>query len=387
MKRFFLILLLILPTLAFAEIDANNNAQTILQTFAAASHQWTEAIKPAGLYLFASFVVIDLVLTFAFMAFKVSELGEFAVELIKKVMWIGFFLALFKTAEWLTMIPESFSELAFKASGMNIQPDTILETAMRLVTAVWTGAGILDIDGWAALFAGIICLVAFAMMAAHLFITLVKIQAIIAGSYLIFSFGGLSYTRSMAINPLKSLFAAGMELMFIKLFLALTISTMEAFEQNASHDMQSAMTIIVVSVLLASVIQMIPGIVNSLMSGSLANNSLAGLGIAAAAVGGAVAGAATVAKHAAGMSDAVKAAGTLANAGEGTTFGNVVKSIGQDMADTIRGKNARDTTSAGQRAADNMKQQTKNINSAKEAAAAKESASYVNSVDPSAFVD
>ena len=387
MKRFFLILLLILPTLASAEIDANNNAQTILQTFAAASHQWVAAIKPAGMYLFTAFVTIDMVLTSAFMAFKVSEIGEFIAELIRKIMWIGFFLALFKSAEWLTMIPESFSELAFKASGMKIQPDTILETAMRLVTAVWTGAGILNIDGWAALFAGIICLVAFAMMAAQLFITLIKIQAIIAGSYLIFAFGGLSYTRSMAINPLKALFAAGMELMFIKLFLALTISTMEEFEKNASHDMQSAMTIIVVSVLLASVVQMIPGIVNSLMSGTLGNNSTAGLGIAAAAIGGAVAGGAMAAKTGAGVSAAVKAAQELSKAGGGSTTGNIIRTVGKDVMDTISGKNARDTTSTGQRAADNMKQKTNGINSAKEAAAAKEAASYVNGVDSSAFAD
>lgn len=386
-KKLFLLLVLILPTFAFAAVSPDNNAQTILDTFTAASHQWVAVIKPAGLYLFGSFVLIDMVLTFGFMALKQAGLAELTGELIRKIMWIGFFLALFKSAEWLSMIPESFSQLALKASSIDIEPDTIMESAMRLVEAVWNGAGILDIDGWAALFAGIICLIAFALMAAQLFITLVKIQAIIAGSYLVFAFGGLSYTRSMAINPLKALFAAGMELMFIKLFLALTISTMEGFEQNASHDIPTSMTLIVVSVLLASVVNMIPGIVNSLMSGTLGGNSTSGLAVAAAAVGGAAAGVAATAKHSSGMSDAVKAAAALADAGQGTTYGNLAKAMSQDMSNSIRGKNDRDTTSAGSRAADTMNQQVNGLNSAKEAAVAKEAASYVNGVDSSAFMD
>lgn len=373
-----LILLLILPTFAFAGIDANNNAQTILQTFVAASNQWTAAIKPAGMYLFASFVAIDMVITFGFMAIKGSDIAEWMGELIRKIMWVGFFLALFKTTEWLTMIPESFSELALKASGISIKPDTILESAMRLVDAIWSGAGVLDIDGWAALFAGIICLVAFALMAAQLFVVLVKIQAIIAGSYLIFAFGGLSYTRNMAINPLKALFAAGMELMFIKLFLALTISSMEGFENNASHDMQTAMIVIAVSVLLASVVSMIPGIVNSLMSGTLGGNSTSGLAVAAAAAGGAVAGTAALGKNSAGMADAMKAAKALSAAGEGTTFSNLTKAIKQDMSNTIRGKNDRDTTSSGSRAADKMTQQVKSMEEAN-------ASSYTNGISPSAF--
>lgn len=372
----------------FGAINTDNASAHILANFVAAANQWTSAIKPAGMFLFYSFTVIDMAITFGFMVLKGFELSEFMVELIRKIMWIGFFLFLFQSVDLLKQIPASFIQIALNASGYDVEPDTIIESALTLVSALWHAMSISDVTGSIlAALSGVICLAGFSIMAANLFMVLVKIQALIVGSYLIFGFGGLSYTRSMAINPLKALFAAGMEMMFIKLFLGLTLDTVLSLEQNVGNDINSYMAIIVMSVILVSIIYMIPGIVTSLMSGSLGNTSTAGLGVAAAAVGGAMAGGAIAAKTAAGATAAVKAAQELSKAGGGSMAENILKTVGKDVLDTISGKNARDTTSAGQRAADNMKQQTKNINSAKEAAAAKESASYVNSVDPSAFVD
>lgn len=379
MRVIIVLFLMLLPSMLFGAIETDNGTAKVLSAFVTAAGQWTKAIKPAGMYIFASFVTIDMVLTFGFLALKGTELAEFAGELIRKIMWIGFFLFLFQSVDILKMIPASFAQLALNATSYDIEPDTIIESAMALVSALWNGMSLTDISGSILkILTGIICLAAFATMAAQLFMILVKIQAIIAGSYLIFAFGGLSYTRNMAINPLKALFAAGMELMFIKLFLALTIDTVLSLEHNVGNDIDSNIAIIVMSIILFSAIQMIPGIVNSLMSGTLGGNSTSGLAVAAAAAGGAVAGTAAMGKSSAGMSDAVKSARALASAGEGTTFSNLTKAMQQDMANTIRGKNDRDTTSSGSRAADKMTQQVKSIEEAN-------ASSYTNSINPSAF--
>lgn len=388
MRLFIVVFLIFLPSMLFGAIDTDNGTAHILANFVGAANQWTKAIKPAGMYIFYSFTVIDMALTFGFMALKGFEFSEFMVELIRKIMWIGFFLFLFQSVDLLKQIPSSFIQIALNASGHDVEPDTIIESALTLVSALWHAMSISDVTGSIlAAISGVICLAGFSIMAANLFMVLVKIQALIVGSYLIFGFGGLSYTRSMAINPLKAIFAAGMEMMFIKLFLGLTLDTVLSLEQNIGNDINSYMAIIVMSIILVSIIYMIPGIVSSLMSGSLGNTSTAGLGVAAASVGGAMAGGALAAKAGTGAAAAVKAAQDLSKAGGGSVMENIFKTVGKDVVDTISGKNARDTTSTGQRAADNMKQQTNSMNSAKEAAAAKESASYVNSVDASAFVD
>jgi type IV secretion system protein TrbL len=354
MKRIALFALLMLPSFLFGAISPDNQGQALLQVFADASNQWVTAVKPAAMYLFYSFIVIDFVITFGFLAVKGTEIMEIFGELLRKILWIGFFLMIFQGANMMDKIPASFDRLAFQGSGIDIQPDVILEQAIDLVMKMWS---VLDfsIDSLVMVFAGIICLVAFALMAAQLFIVLVKIQALMVGAYLIFAFGGLSYTRSMAINPLKAVFAAGLELMFIKLFMGLTYTTIETMTDNVGNDTTSALMIIIVSVLLVSVVTMIGGMVSSLMSGTLGGNSTSGLAVAAGVAGGAVAGGVAAAKHGAGIHDAVKEAKKKAANGQGSTMGNLGRAIGEDFANTVKGKNARSTTSLGERAAETIR--------------------------------
>lgn len=359
-KSTFLLLFLFIPIFAFGAVNTNNNAQSILQTFINASNSWQNAIIPTAKNLFWGFVTIDIVITFGFLAAKQAEIMEIFGELMRKILWIGFFLFLFKTAGLLSQIPESFSQIANNATGTDIMPDTILESAMSMVLSIWEGVDWDIGEALVIVFTGVICLIAFGLMAAQLFVTLVKIQALIAGAYLVFAFGGLSYTRSMAINPLKAIFAAGMELMFIKLFLALTLSTVTSLENGVAagdDSMGAYVTIIVISILLVSVVSMIPSLVSSLLMGTLGGNSTSGLAVAAGVAGGAVAGGVAAAKHGTGMAAAVKAAKQQSANGQGSTMGNLTRALGNDMVDSIKGKNARNTTSAGSRAADAIRSQ------------------------------
>lgn len=379
MVKILFIALLFLPSLLFGEVETNNNVQGVLQIFSAASASWVAAIKPAGMYLFTAFITIDFVLTFGFMAIKGTDTTAVFATLMEKIMWIGFFLMIFNSVDYLKMIPESFAKIATNATDRNIQPDTILEAAMDLVVAVFHGMSITNIPlSFLAIITGVIALIAFGTMAAQLFMTLVKIQMLIAGTYIVISLGGLSYTRSVAINPIKALFTAGMELMFIKLVLALTISTVERLGETVSADVNSYTAILALSIVLASVVHMINGIVNSLMSGSLGGNSTAGLGVAAGVVGGAMAGAAATVRGGVGMSNAVKAAKALSAAGQGSTMGNIMKSVGAEM---VRKATGADSNGTLQRATQKMNHKTQSINEQKEMDAAKSDAgSYVNSV-------
>lgn len=352
------LLLLFIPIFAFAGVDTDNQTDAILQLFINASTSWQNAIIPTAEKLFWGFATIDIVITFSFLALKQADPGEMFGELIRKILWIGWFLFLFQTSQLLSKIPDSFSQIAFNATGKDVMPDTILEEAISIVDSIWGATSALDpFLSLVIVFTGVICLIAFGLMAAQLFIVLVKIQALIAGAYLMFAFGGLSYTREMAINPLKAIFAAGMELMFIKLFLALTLETVTAIGNNVENDISSYIAIIITSILLVTVVTMINGMVSSLMSGTLGGNSTSGLAVAAGVVGGAAAGVAGAAKHGTGMASAARAARQAAANSGGSAMGHFARAMGNDMVDTIKGKNARNTTSAASRAADAMKSQ------------------------------
>lgn len=376
MKSIIVILLLLLPQILFGATATDNQTSAILQVFIDASTSWQNAIKPTAQWLFASFVLIDFVITFGFLAIKGTEFGEIFGELIRKILWIGFFLFLFNTAGLLSTIPESFSKMAQNASGMNIAPDTILEEGLGMGMSLLDQLSSLDITdvGLAILIilTAFICIVAFALMTAQLFMTMVRIQVLIAFSYLIFAFGGLSYTRTTAINPLRAIFSAGMELMIIKLFLALTITTVatmrDKIEINGEVDMGAYVSIVAVSIILASVVNMINGIVNELMNGLMSGNSTSGLAVASGAVAGTVVATQQMAKHAVGQGSAIKEARALSANGQGSFAGNYAKALGRDMMDTIQGKNARSTTSAGTRMGESMKSQNTSSSSSNNSA-------------------
>lgn len=363
MKKILILILILtlLPTIILAAVDTNNNTSDILLVFKNAANDWTTTILPSAMWLFWALVSIDFVLTFGYMALKGTDFAELFYELIRKVIIIGFFLMLFTFTDWLVTIPDSFAMLANNATGVNIAPDTILEQAFIIVKAIWDGIGF-SFDSIGLVLAGIIVLIAFALMTAQLFITIVKIYALMAGAYIVFALGGLTQTRSYAINPIISIIKAGMELFFIKVFLGLSVTTIQEMAANVGTDNNSIMAMVAISVLLASLVQMVPGMVESLLSGHFAGNSNSGMGTAKIAVAAAVGGAVGTAAGVVSGKSAITAAKELSGSGQGSTFGNLAKAAGSDAINTITGANKYAAGNMGVRMTNSMNQKSDILN-------------------------
>lgn len=328
---------------AFGAVDPNaNQANSLLATFQSASTSWRAAIVPAAKFVFWALVTIDWIIEFGFMAIKGTDIGEIFAVLIRKILVIGLFLMLFTHGDWLASIPNSLAQIGNNAAGMSVSPDNVLLYALQIVDAIWDGISLLEIaDSLILVFAGIVMLIAFGLMAAQLFVTYVKMYALLAAAPLMFSLAGLQNTRQMAYNPFFAIIKVGLELMFIKMFMGLTITKIQAFAAAVETDNSSVMTMIAVSVLMVSVVMMIPGMVESIATGSLGANSTAGLGTARSIMGnaaGATAGAV-------GMGAAVKAASNLAKeqkAGgdsSASTFKNLRSAVGADIQRSFAGEN------------------------------------------------
>ncbi len=295
-----ILLFLLLPIITFAEVSTNNQAQGLLSIFNTAQAAWIAAIIPVALRLFGLLVIIDWVWTFGMLLLKGTEFAELITTLIQKLLIIGIFLALFQFTSWLDSIPRSFSILADNANalGTPIEPDTILEQGFSIVEVVWDGVAFFDSvgDSIGLMFAGLIILFAFIIMTAIFFVVIVKIYLLTVGAYIVLALGGLGYTRTIGINPLIAIFKAGLELFFIKLLLGFSLNTIHTMAANVGTDNNSIMAMIGVSILIAALVSMVSGLVDSLTNGYLGTNgSLAGntksaiIGAGAGAVGGTMA--------------------------------------------------------------------------------------------------
>lgn len=356
MKRIIILfgLLLLTPGFLYGAIDTATTGHTLLASFEAASVHWRETIISAAQWMFWGLLTLDLVIEFGFLAVG----GQLSFEAIfapvmRKILMIGFFLMLFQHSDYLATIPASFSQLGDTAAGVPVDPDNIIASALTIVGSLVDGLSAFHLaDSIVLFFSALVILIAFGLMTAHLIMVYVKTYVFLAVAPLVFSLAGLSHTRQMAYNPIIAIIKAGMELFLLKIFLGLSITMMHDFAANIDNDNGSIFVMIIMSIVMASVVYMASGIVEAIMSGTVAQNSTAGLGVAAGVVGGAMAGAAAAGKGGMGLHDAVKEAKKQSANGQGSTMGNLGRAIGEDFANTIRGKNARSTTSMGERAAE-----------------------------------
>lgn len=362
MKRVFFLglFLLLTPGFLYGAIDTATSGHTLLASFSTASEHWRETIIDTAQWMFWSLLVLDLLIEFGFLALN-SQLSFDAIftPLMRKVLMIGFFLMLFQHSDYLATIPASFSQLGDRAAGVPVDPDNIIAAALGIVGSLTDGLSAFHLaDSIVLFFSALVILIAFGLMTAHLIMVYVKTYVFLAIAPLVFSLAGLNHTRQMAYNPIMAIIKAGMELFLLKIFLGLSITMMHDFAANIDNDNGSIFVMIIMSIVMASVVHMVSGIVEAVMSGTIAQNSTAGLGVAAGVAGGAVAGAAAAAKHGTGIASAAKAAKQAAANSGGSAMGHFARAMGNDMVDTIKGKNARNTTSGFSRAADAMKADT-----------------------------
>jgi len=329
-----ILLLLIFPLLLFAEVSTNNQAQGLLVIFDTAKNIWIAAIIPYALNLFWLLVTIDWVWTFGMLLLKGTEISEILATVIQKVIIIGFFLTMFQYTTWLDTIPQSFGRLAdnINALPQRITPDAILEQGFNIVSTIWEGTSWYDSfgDSVGLMIAGLIILLAFILMTAIFFTVLVKLYFLLVGAYFILALGGLSYTRTMGVNAIIAVFKAGFELFFIKLILGFSLNTITIMVANVGRDNNSIMAMIGISILIAALVSMVSGLVESLTNGTLGTNGnlavntkAAMMGAGSGAIGGAMASMAQV------QSANNSSSGSSSESSNGSDSGNFMKTSKQ----------------------------------------------------------
>lgn len=339
MKRLIILfgLFLLLPGFLYGSVDTASSGHILLSSFESASAHWRDVIVPYAKAVFIVLITMDLVLEFAPIAMSGQlEFGTIMTALFRKIMTIGFFLMLFQFSDWFASIPKSFAQIGDTASGTTVDPDNIIAAALSIVLALVKGLSLFHVaDSIALFFSALVILMAFGLMAAHLIMVYVKIYVISALAPLVYSLAGLTQTRQIAYNPIMAIIKAGTELLLLKLFLGLSITMMHDFGTNVQNDDGSVFVMIIMSIVMASVVHMAPGIVEALFSGTVAQNSTAGFGTAASVSGGVAAGATSVA----GGLAAVKAASSMASSQGATGMGKVsqtMKNLGGAAMDDIK---------------------------------------------------
>lgn len=309
----------------------------VLCKFQSSSRNWADDIVTAATWLFWTLATISFVWTFGLLGLKKAELGEFAAELIQFVVVTGFFWwLLLNGPDYAYRIIAGVSQLAGKASGAGeaMNPSAVIDIGFRVFERVAASTSFFDpFDSIVALIVGFVILVIIALIAFNMALLMISSWILGYAGIFILGFGGGRWTSDMAVNYYKTVLGIGIQLYTMILLISIGLDIITDLERTMSTMSLSDMAAMLVSaVFLLLLVNSVPGLLASPISGGGGSASMgignfgAGAAVGAAAALAASAGAATQALEKFGLQ--VGGMGSMMKAAYGEASDNMASGGG-----------------------------------------------------------
>ena len=251
-------------------------------------------------------LMIALVVAMTGIQWAISSNRDALVGAFSKILLIGAFAYIINDWQGLSeTIFQGFLTLGLTAGGGSISssdflnPGAVIETGWQIVKALGdaptTTEDPLDVIGNLidAIIIGLSMLgimMAFAILAFQIIITLLEFKIVTLGGFILLPFGILSKTAFMAERPLGYVVSSGLKVLALAIIISGAQTVFAQLIPSPEPDIYEALTILTASIILAMLALFAPNLAAALVSGGPA------LGAGALAVGGlAVGGAAGVA--------------------------------------------------------------------------------------------
>jgi type IV secretion system protein TrbL len=312
-------------------------------------------------FLATTLAAVDITLAAIFWSWAAEE--DIIARLAKKTLFVGVFAYLIGNWNNLARIVfESFAGLGLKASGTGMSMGDLLSPGRVAQVGVDAGRPILDsisgLMGYVSffenfvqivvlLFAWIVVLLAFFMLAIQLFVTLIEFKLTTLAGFVLIPFGLFGKTAFAAERVLGNVISSGVKVLVLAVIVGIGSTLFSQFTASFGSNqptIEDAMSMVLAALSLLGLGIFGPGIANGIVSGGpqLGAGAAVGTGLAAGGVVAAgVAGAGMAAGAAGGALTAARGSASIANAAS-----NVVSPIGG-----VAGGAAPNGSGAGQGAA------------------------------------
>lgn len=257
-------------------------------------------------FLVSILVAIDIVLAGLFWALMGED--NIAAQLIRKVLYVGFFALLINNFQTLSSIVfDSFAGLGLKAGNAPFGADQLMRpgfVAATGFTAAWPmleAAG--ELIGFTTFFnnvvtivvlliAWLIVLLAFFVLSVQLFITIIEYKLTTLAGFVLIPFALFGKTAFLAERVLGNVITSGIKLMVLAIVLGIGSSIFGeiATPPSGDVDLAHAASVILAAIAVFGLALFVPGIAAGLVSGAPQLGAGAAAGTAAGLVGSGVVG-------------------------------------------------------------------------------------------------
>ena len=336
-------------------------------------------VKPTFLIL----GTIEICWAAAIWAFEKDSLNSLAVEIIKKIMFIGFFYALLQYApEWIPTIADSFQQAGEQAGNTGpVSTDEIIARGLALVDYIWSLEPHLTITNIfphlpslvTAAFVSLGVIICCVIIAAQYFTLKVESYILFAAGAIFLGLGSSSWTKEYVSKYLNYCINVGVRLLVLILCISFMDTAIAHSLDSFTFDVGPLLKMLGICILDCILAQKAPEMAGALMNGgagltpgsvmSGAMSTFGGLknalGTAAGAVGAVAATAARTAQGTGNLGKAVSAGSQLAQqqgktgaaaklSGLGMALGRVARELPSSMVNLVKGQSANPMGGRGQ---------------------------------------
>ena len=309
-------------------------------------------------FLATTLIVIDVTLAALFWAWGADD--DIIGRLVKKTLFVGVFAYIISNWNTLARIVfESFAGLGLVATGGAIGAGELLQPGRIAAVGLEAGQPILesiaDLMGFVSffenfiqisilLFAWIVVLLSFFILAIQLFVTLIEFKLATLAGFILVPFGLFNKTAFMAERVIGLVISSGVKVLVLAVIVGIGSTIFGEFTAGFTGEptINEAMAVVLAALSLLALGIFGPGIANGIVSGGpqLGAGAAVGAGLAA---GGVVAGGLAGAKMAGAAGGAALRGGSAVAGGASTAF-----KIGAASGTSTTGKAASGMAAVGQ---------------------------------------
>ena len=287
-------------------------------------------------------ILVSIDITLAGLFWAMEGDGNVLARLIKKVLYVGTFALILNNFSTLSMVVfNSFSSLGLHATANSLTAADLLRPGKLASTGYQAAYPLLQQAGkligfttffnnvvtiLVLVFAWIVVILSFFVMAVQLFITIIEFKLTTLAGFVLVPFALWGKTAFLAERVLGNVIASGIKVMVLAVIVGIGTTFFSVFIaalQGHDPSLADAMSLVLASLTLFGLSIFGPGIATGLVSGAPQLGAGAALGTAGAIVGaGALAagGAVGAARLAGGAGLGAMRAGTALGAGAATAY-------------------------------------------------------------------
>ena len=293
--------LVLYSTAASADLTNKGILDSVVDEFATRASSWQTVVMNAAMFLFWTLGTISLVFTFGFMALRKADLGDFFAEFIRFILFFGFFLWLLRNGPaFAHSIILSLTRIGEQASGVAaVTPSGIVDIGFMILKQAFTNTSLWSpVDSFIGVALSVGILILLAVIAVNMLLLLVSGWLLMYAGIFFLGFGGSRWTSDMAINYYKTVLGVAVQIMTMVLLVGIgndLLSSFYARMNTGTLNFEELGVMLVFCVALLMLVQRVPPLVASIITGSGIGN-VGGIGnYGAGAVAGAAIGATSMA--------------------------------------------------------------------------------------------